>query len=153
MDGMAYLAGQIAVPLVLATLAGVLIGHLAWPRRRAGPADGADAGPVDRTAADLRAAREEAAALRSALARLTDQKDAELGRLETGAIEAMESTMASSRQRIGELETRLRESVEVCRGLEVRLESERGRTSRLEAALVERDRRILRLSSSQSPPA
>jgi predicted RNase H-like nuclease (RuvC/YqgF family) len=142
MDGMASPAGQFAVPLVLATVAGVLIGHVVWPRRTA----------TD-PAADLAAAREEAATLRSALARVTDQKDTEIGRLETGAIEAMETTMASSQQRIGELEARLRESTEECRRLEVRLQSEQSRTARLEAALVERDRRILRLSSPPGPPA
>jgi hypothetical protein len=153
MDGVAYLAGQIAVPLVLATLAGVLIGHLAWPRRRAAvvPPEAPAEPPVEPDA-DLVAARDEASALRSALARLTDQKDAEIGRLETGAIQAMENTMARSRERIAELEKRLQESVEEVRGLEVRLQSERGRTSRLEAALVERDRRILDLSAPPQPP-
>lgn len=147
MSGMAYLVGQIAVPLVLATLAGVLIGHVAWPRRRPAPAVVA---PPDADA-DLAAARDEATALRSELARLTDRKDAEIGRLETGAIQAMESTMASSRERIADLERRLQESADEIRGLEVRLQSERGRTSRLETALVERDRRILDLSAPQNP--
>ena len=159
MDGVAYLAGQLAVPLVLATLAGVLIGHLAWPRRRATVAGEAVVPPavvppaVVPPDADLAAARDEASALRSALARLTDQKDAEIGRLETGAIQAMENTMASSRERIADLEKRLQESVERCRTLEVRLQSEQGRTARLEASLVERDRRILELSASPRRPS
>lgn len=149
MSGMAYLAGQIAVPLILATLAGVVIGHVAWPRRRR-PEPASVVAPPDPDG-ELAAARDEAAALRSELARLTDRKDAEIGRLETGAIQAMESTMASSRERIADLEKRLQESAEEIRGLEVRLQSERGRTSRLETALVERDRRILDLSAPQNP--
>ena len=158
MNGVAYLAGQIVVPLVLATLAGVLIGHLAWPRRPAAVPEAAvpEAAVPEAAAApdaDLEAARDEASALRSALARLTDQKDAEIGRLETGAIQAMESTMASSRERIADLEKRLQESVERCRTLEVRLQSEQGRTARLEASLVERDRRILELSASPRRPS
>jgi hypothetical protein len=167
MNGVAYLAGQLVVPLVLATLAGVLIGHFAWPRRGLAavprpaappatpPAPEPPAAPPDQVPpdADLAAARDEASALRSALARLTDQKDAEIGRLETGAIQAMESTMASSRERIADLERRLQESVDQCRTLEVRLQSEQGRTARLEASLVERDRRILELSAPPRPPS
>jgi chromosome segregation ATPase len=62
--------------------------------------------------------------------------------------------MASSRQRIRELEAELRAATEERSRLEVRLQSEQGRTARLEASLVERDRRILRLSSPPGgPPA
>lgn len=108
----------------------------------------------------------EALRLKAAVDAVADRKDAEMGRLETAAIEALDSLIASSTKRMTALEEESRLAAAAAREHERDLEEERYRVARLQAALSERDervalllqdlsdrnRRIEILSARQTPP-
>lgn len=144
-DGWSFLLAQIAVPLVLAALVGAVAGFLL--------ASGVDGHrhahhptPVPEAASDqLTRALRTVESLQEQLGRVRDEKDTEMGRLETHAIEAMESTMSRSEQRIDALERELADARAALRRSEDDLTTQRGQTERLRKALSERDARITRL--------
>jgi hypothetical protein len=73
---------------------------------------------------------------------VADEKEAELGRLESGAVAALESTLAQHRERVAGLEIRLQAAEETVQ-LQVRqLDVERRRSVQLRAALTERDEHL-----------
>jgi hypothetical protein len=86
--------------------------------------------------------RTEVEQLRAAASELSDRKDAEMGRLETGAIQALETTIASHTQRVDALRNELDKAQELIRGLEQDLLIERSRSERLQAALADRDQHL-----------
>jgi predicted RNase H-like nuclease (RuvC/YqgF family) len=85
--------------------------------------------------------------LRTTVTTITDHKDTEMGRLESRAIQAMDSLIASHQERGHALQARLDTATSQARHQERELEAERRRTLRLQAALVERDERISALTS------
>lgn len=146
LDGMPYLIAQILLPLGVCLVTGLAAGwFLRAPLTRPrGPGDGS---------ADLDAARQQIVDLRAAVDRLRDEKDAELGRLETGAIQAMETTMTQSSRRIRDLEEELGRARATLRRQEDDLTTQRAQTVRLTAELRDRDRRIAALSTPHPPDA
>ncbi len=159
------LAGPAAVLLGLGVVIGILIGRLTRPHGRAGTRDEADearSGAEDlqtvldereeqlrasRAEIALRGSRAEILQLRAALASLADSKDVEIGRLETAAIEALESTIAAHNEHIKLLEEELRTAKSAGQQQELQLAEERNRTTRLQAILAERDALIARQRS------
>lgn len=87
----------------------------------------------------------EALRLKAAVSAVSDRKDAEMGRLETAAIEALDSLIASSTRRTTALEEESRVAAAAARDHELALAEERNRAARLQAALSERDARIAQL--------
>lgn len=160
LDGMPYLLGQILPPMVSALVAGLVAGWVARALLR----------PTGHRARDLAATHPERhrdaevppgapsedgteiRALRATIEQLRDQHETELGRLETGAIEAMESTIARSDLRIQLLEEELNRAKDQLRQREVELSTQRSQAVRLRDQLQERDRRIGVLTRQSSPP-
>lgn len=151
--GMPYLVAQIAVPCVLSALVGGLAGWLAraardgrgaWEPAGAGVSDGRPMTALT-VEAELSGALSDAAALREELSRLRDAKDTEMGRLETHAITAIESTVTRTGQRIATLEQELETVRSVLRRTEDELSTQRGQNERLRRAVSARDERIARL--------
>jgi chromosome segregation ATPase len=144
-EGFGYLAGQAALLLGLAAIIGILAARLPWPPGRAGTLSEARRAvedlylALDERDGRLRASRAEIRELRAALVSVVDRKDVEMGRLETAAIEALESTIAAHRERIRTLENQLRAAESAVQQKELHLAEERHRTKRLQAALAERD--------------
>jgi DNA anti-recombination protein RmuC len=171
LDGLSYLIAQVALLLLIAIGVGVVLGHLLWPRRAERPATGPviapgmpPTGPApDDTelARELDQARNQLAQLHHRLATadsevlrmraqaqaLADEKEAEMGRLESGAITALEQTIAKHQERVTGLEFRVRTAEEATRNTESMLDAERRRTAQLQAALAERDQHVATLSA------
>ena len=160
LDGMPYLIAQILAPMVAALVAGLVAGwvahalldptgHRAKDLAATDAKRHSDAGdPPGAPAEDGTEIR----ALRATIERLRDQHETELGRLETGAIEAMESTITRSEQRIRLLEEELARTKDQLRDREVELSTQRTQAVRLRDLLQERDRRISKLTRQPSPP-
>jgi hypothetical protein len=83
---------------------------------------------------------------------VADRKDIEMGRLETAAIEALESTIAACRERVRFLESKLHAAESAARQLELDLAEERQRTRRLQEILAELDGLIARQLGNQPMP-
>jgi hypothetical protein len=165
-SGLLALAAEIALLLAVAFVAGVLLGRAARPRRgpepdgagtATGPAAGtADPAPAAGTVADRRAGddaerrlwacRAEVTELRATLAELSDRKDLEMARLETAAIEALETTITAHRERITVLEKELAAAQRQFDDAREGAEEQRRRADRLAEALAERDTRISELT-------
>lgn len=163
-DGLSYLIGQVALLLLAAMALGVVLGRFAWPRRPdATPGGAAFPGAPD--PAELRQELEQAQAqidqlhrrlatadaevlrMRAHVQSLADEKETEMGRLESGAIVALESTMQQHQERVAGLEFRLREAEEATRSTERVLDAERRRAAQLQSALAERDQHVATLSA------
>jgi chromosome segregation ATPase len=89
----------------------------------------------------------EALRLKTAIAAVADSKDAEMGRLESAAIEALDSLIASNQQRMTTLEEETAASAATARRHERDLEEERRHALRLQVALTDRDERIAALAN------
>ena len=145
-----YLAGQAVLLVGLAATVGILAGRFAPPHRPSWTLDNAwvtadeAQTAVEERDGRLRASRAEIRQLRAALVDVSDRKDIEMGRLETGAIEAIESTIAAHRERIRGLENMLYAAESTARHYEFQLAEERQRTRRLQDTLAERDALIAR---------
>jgi chromosome segregation ATPase len=143
-DGMTYLLAQIAAPVAASFLIGSITGWFLRPGRRP-----VEPGPgIDQTLAASRARIQE---LETTLVVLRDEKDTELGRLETGAIEAMESTIARSSERVADLESRLAGALAELRGHQDEALTQRRRYEQLQGARRKRDQRIAELGSTADP--
>jgi hypothetical protein len=81
---------------------------------------------------------------------LEDRKEAEMGRLESGAIAALESTIATHREQVAQLEEKLRAAERSAQEHIRELALERGRSARLQSALAERDQHISTLVSERA---
>ncbi|WP_238013460.1 hypothetical protein KZZ52_23980 [Dactylosporangium sp. AC04546] len=141
--GFGFLAGLAVLFLVLAVVAGFLAGRLARAQGHAGrPVDGWEAVEDAKAAGSERERRlrAEVAELRAALVNVADRKDAEMGRLETAAIEALESTNTAYGERIALLEDALRATASVVQEQDLQLAEQQHRIDRLRSALAERDR-------------
>lgn len=170
LDGLSYLIGQVALLLLIAMALGVVLGRLAWPRQPdAAPGGSASPGwsasPGAPDPAELRQELEQARAqinqlhqrlatadtevlrMRAHAQSLADEKETEMGRLESGAIVALESTMQQHQEQVARLEFRLREAEETARNTERMLDTERRRTAQLQSALAERDQHVATLSA------
>jgi exonuclease VII large subunit len=151
-DGLSYLLAQVALLLVLAGILGGLAGRYlrlaATPARRPWVGGtGTDTPTTGELERQLAAAEATAHELRRTVATITDHKDAEMGRLESRAIQAMDSLIASHQERVHALQSHLQTASAEARYHERELEAERRRTLRLQAALVDRDERIQTLTS------
>jgi chromosome segregation ATPase len=152
-DGFFYLLAQTALLLIAAAVLGLLIGRFLWPRH---PAAAVLAEPQPLTGAEpalahleqrLATSEAEVENLRVAVTTIEDRKEAEMGRLESGAIEALDSLIATHQRRQSALETQLQTAKATARYQERELEAERRRSLRLQAALTERDERIAALTA------
>ena len=106
--------------------------------------------PVDRgpgTAWPLIAAQYRIQELEATLVALRDEKDAAFGRLETGAIQAMESTIARSAERIADLESQVADVSSELHACQNEILTQRRRHEQLQSALQQRDQRIAELRS------
>ncbi|HEY6793803.1 MAG TPA: hypothetical protein VI248_03860, partial [Kineosporiaceae bacterium] len=83
-------------------------------------------------------AEAEVARLRARAETVAAVNEAELGRLERGAVAALESTLAVHRERLAVVEDRLRRAQDAAREQAQLLEEERSRTRQLQAALARR---------------
>lgn len=77
--------------------------------------------------------------MRRQVREVEDRKDAEMGRLESGAITALESTTAAHQEQTAKLEEKLRAAEAAIEECVRELDFERKRSARLQAALAERD--------------
>jgi hypothetical protein len=153
LDGFSYLLAQVALVLILAVVLGVLAGRFLWPRPSS-PVRGPNAPTLTGTEPALahleqRLAVSEAEVqdLRVAVATIEDRKEAEMGRLESGAIEALDSLIATHQRRMLTLESDLQTATSAARYQERELEAERRRALRLQAALTERDERAAAMAA------
>ncbi len=80
---------------------------------------------------------------------LVDRNEAEMGRLESGAIAALESTIASHREQVVHVEDQLRAAQAAAEEQHQELAVERRRSAQLQAALAERDQHIADLMSER----
>lgn len=142
-DRMTYRLTQIVVP----TTAGFLLGLVtSWALRRGRPIDDRSG-----TAQPLVAAEDRIQELEATLVFLRDEKDTEFGRLETGAIQAMESTIARSTNRVADLESQLADALAELRKHQDELLTQRRRHEQLQGVLRQRDQRIVELRSTEDP--
>ncbi len=81
---------------------------------------------------------------------LEDRKEAEIGRLESGAITALESTIAAHREQVAELDEKLRTAESGVREHVRELAIERRRSAQLQSALTERNQHIATLASERA---
>lgn len=176
LSGFGFLVGEIAFLLALAVVVGALLGRFAWPRSGGGRVSVSPPAPAEAEAsarldvAEQRLAQTESrlAESQAALAEtrhklseahaeilrmssraqaMADQKETEMGRLESGAIAALESTMAAHREQVAELEAALQAAQEEARRHAQLLDVEHRRTTNLQAALAERDAHLASLTS------
>jgi hypothetical protein len=152
-DGFFYLLAQTALLLIAATVLGVLIGRFLWPRRQVAfqaaaqqPLTGAEPA-LAHLEHRLATSEAEVQNLRTAVTTIEDRKEAEMGRLESGAIEALDSLIATHQRRQLALEAQIQAAKSSARFQERELEAERRRSLRLQAALTERDERIAALTA------
>jgi hypothetical protein len=80
---------------------------------------------------------------------LADRKEAEMGRLESGAIAALESTIAAHREQVAKLQEKLRAAETAAEEHVQELVVERRRSDQLRAALSERYEHIATLMSER----
>jgi predicted RNase H-like nuclease (RuvC/YqgF family) len=144
MAGFSYLVAQLALLLLVALVLGTVAGRYLWPGRARGRADGPEAEELRMRVVASEATVQE---LRTTVSTITDHKDAEIGWLETRAIQAMDSLVRSHDERVLALQTQVETATAQTRHQERELEAERRHTLRLQAALVERDERITTLTA------
>lgn len=77
-------------------------------------------------------------------------KEAELGRLESGAISALESAIAAHREQVARLEEKLRAAQDTIEEHIAELTVERNRSGQLQSALAERDQHIATITSDRA---
>ncbi|HET9657367.1 MAG TPA: hypothetical protein VFP72_18590 [Kineosporiaceae bacterium] len=173
-DGLSSLIAQAAVLLAVAVLAGFLTGRYLWPRQQPAqespdplpvPAAGTPQAPASRRTEDeamileLRArleesyrrlaqADEELLRMRAHVQAVVDHNEAEMGRLESGAIAALETAIASHREQLEALQVQLRTAEETNREQAQHLDLERRRTTQLQSALAERDEHLATLTAN-----
>lgn len=135
----AALLAEIWVTLVAALLVGFALGWL-WPARRSSTPRPSPADPADA----------EVTSLRTQIATLARAKDVEFARLEAGALDALERTIARFQERVDGLERRAGEAEDRGRELRRQLDEVTDRAQRLQTALTERDARLAQLS--ERPP-
>jgi chromosome segregation ATPase len=156
MNGFAYLLTQVATLAVGAAILGLLAGRYLWPRR---VVEGAPSAPSTTTPPPsdlepalvnleerLRASESEVLELRRAVSEVSDQKDVEMGRLESGAIRALDSVITTHQQQLASLRDQLDAATETAREHEERLEAERLLSERLRTVLATRDEHIAELT-------
>ena len=150
LGGFFYLLAQVSGLLALTAVIGILIGHFVWSRPPA-HVDGGGSGDGSPALAHLEqrlvTSESEVANLRAAVASIEDTKEAEMGRLESGAIEALDSLIATHQRRLLILESELQTATSTARDHERELEAERRRSLRLQAALAERDEHLAALAA------
>jgi archaellum component FlaC len=81
---------------------------------------------------------------------LEDRKEAEIGRLESGAIAALESTIATHREQVAELDEKLRAAESAAQEHVRELAVERRRSAQLQSALAEQSQHIATLASERA---
>ena len=82
---------------------------------------------------------------------LVDQKEAEMGRLESGAIAALESTISAHQEQVTELEAKLAAAERTAEEREREVAAEHRRAQQLQAALAERDQHLATLTAGRPP--
>lgn len=173
-DGLSSLIAQAAVLLAVAVLAGFLTGRYLWPRRQPVqegtdpvplPAEGTLQTPASQRTEDeatvlqlqarleeshrrLAQADEELLRMRAHVQAVADHSEAEMGRLESGAIAALETAIASHREQMEALQAQLRAAEETRREQAQQLDLERRRTAQLQSALAERDEHLATLTAN-----
>ena len=177
MTGFAYLFTQVAALAALSALVGLLVGRHLLPRRRSSarppapqeaptsdvgtsrssgltPAHGLDTDYLEPALSKLerrlRASEAEVDDLRRAVAQVSDHKDAEMGRIEVGAIRALDSVISTHQQQLNELQSQLETATRTAREQEERFEAERLLAERLRTVISARDERITELSNQLS---
>lgn len=175
MTGFAYLFTQVAALAAVSALVGLLVGRYLLPRptgsvaARSGgnltpaggiptlpltPAHGLDSGDLEPALSKLerrlRTSEAEVDDLRRAVAQVSDHKDAEMGRIEVGAIRALDSVISAHQQQLSELQSQLDLATRTAREQEERFEAERLLAERLRTVISARDERIAELSNQLS---
>ena len=82
---------------------------------------------------------------------MTDRGEAEMGRLESAAILALEHAAAAHRGEVAELKERLARAQDAEQALRADVDGERRRAAQLEAALTQRDRALSALRAGTPP--
>lgn len=173
LDGFAYLFSQVALVLMVGVLLGFVIGRYGRPTRRGSAATGPGSyvearlvhaqarmteleARINESESMLRATRRqlgqadvELVRMRMQVQELEDRKEAEMGRLESGAITALESTMATHREQVAMLEERLRAAETAADEHARELAVERQRSTQLSSALAERGQHIATLTGER----
>jgi myosin heavy subunit len=171
-DGLSYLIVQIVVLLLVALALGFLLGRLLRPRRSEPVALAPLAAePVTETVGpsttelklfleqaqsqimqlrdQLTTSEAESLRLRTKIRVLADEKETEMGRLESGAIVALESAISQNQELVTELEAKLSTAERTVRETEELLDAERRRSAQLQKALAERDQLLATLTADQ----
>jgi chromosome segregation ATPase len=81
---------------------------------------------------------------------IADQKETEMGRLESGAIAALETTMAAHRKQVSDLEQRAEAAEKETHERAGELDAERHRSAYLQSMLDERDEHLALLKAKGS---
>jgi hypothetical protein len=144
LSGFGYLISQIAILLMAAVIAGIVAGRYVWPRSGPRQVVANPLAPVETEAsarlvvveqrlrenegrladteeklAEMRRKLSEAQAevlrIGSRAQAMVEQKEAEMGRLESGATAVLESTISAHREQIASLELRLQAAEETDR--------------------------------------
>jgi hypothetical protein len=110
-------------------------------------------GRLDEAYRRLAQADGEVLQLRERAQALADQNEAEMGRLESGAITALESTIAAHQEQVDAMQARLGALEDSLREQTGQLDLERRRTAQLQAALTERDHQLSALTAGTDPRA
>lgn len=105
---------------------------------------------LDETLRQLRQTGAELLRMRLEVRELEKSKEAEMGRLESGAIAALESTMATHREQVAKLEEKLRAAESTAAEQARQLTYERSRAAQMQSALAERDEHIATLMSERT---
>lgn len=100
------------------------------------------------TRADLTEAQAEVLRVNGRAQALTDQAEAEMGRMESAAITALESAAASNRQDVADLRQRLATAQDAARILRAERDTERRQSEQLQSALASRDTQLANLRAS-----
>ncbi|MFN8081488.1 MAG: hypothetical protein U0Q19_18185 [Kineosporiaceae bacterium] len=175
MTGFAYLFTQVAALAAVSALVGLLVGRYLLPRHpgsvtvhpggsptpAAGiptspptPAHGLDSDDLEPALSKLerrlRTSEAQVDDLRRAVAQVSDHKDAEMGRIEVGAIRALDSVISTHQQQLNELQSQLNLATRTAREQEERFEAERLLAERLRTVISARDERIAELSNQLS---
>jgi chromosome segregation ATPase len=169
-DGLSYLITQIVVLLLIAMVVGFALGRILRPRRSdaAIPVLATENEPQGPSTTELQlllsqaqsqisqlreqitVSEAESLRLRTKIRVLSDEKETEMGRLESGAIVALESAISQNQALVTELEERLRTSEQALQEAEGLLDAERRRTAQLQHALAERDQLLATLTTDRA---
>jgi hypothetical protein len=102
----------------------------------------------DETRAGLAEAQAEVLRLSGSAKAMTDRAEAEMGRMESAAIAALESAATSNRQEVAELRHSLATAEDAARVLRNEFDAERRRSASLQSALADRDIQLANLRVS-----